>query len=208
MRPIVVVGEGGHSKVVQDIISAEGIYRVTGILDDKYKGTFEKDKIIYGPVSYAEKLIKSKAFFIIAIGNNHIRKEIAERLRDLKARFASVIHPSAIISPSVSIGFGTAVMANSVINADTVVGSHAIINTSAVVEHDNVIGNYVHISPGAILTGDVQVDEGSQIGAGSTIIPGKTIGEWSMIAAGATVINNIPAGMTAVGVPAKIVEKE
>ncbi|AZV45329.1 hypothetical protein BAOM_4751 [Peribacillus asahii] len=202
MKPIIVIGEGGHSKVIQDIISASGVYTIIAILDDKYTELFEKDGIKIGPISEFSKLESSEA--IIAIGSNHIRKKIVERLECVT--YATLIHPSAIISPSANIAEGTVVMAGSIINADTIIGKHAIINSLAVIEHDNNIRDYAHISPGAILTGNVQVGEGTHIGAGVTIIPGKNVGNWSIIGAGATVVQDIPNDVTAVGIPAKVLK--
>lgn len=207
MKPIVMIGEGGHSKVVNDIISAGGEYRVIAILDDKYKVKVENKGILFGPVAFAKELIKSeKAEYIIAIGNNIIRKRIAVSLTEAGVKFAVLIHPSASISPSAHIEEGTVVMAGSVINPDVRIGRHGIINSIAVVEHENIIGDYAHICPGAILTGNVKVGEGSQIGANATVIPGIKIGNWSIIGASATVINDIPDYVTAIGLPAKVIK--
>ncbi|TKH00645.1 acetyltransferase [Peribacillus simplex] len=207
MNPIVVIGEGGHGKVIQDIISIGKVYKVIAILDDKYTETIESNSILFGPVVYAKEIIKNmKVEFIIAIGNNDIRKSIADSLTEAGVKFAVVIHPAASVSPTVHIDEGTVVMAGSVINADVTIGRHAIINSGAIVEHDNRIGNYVHISPGVILTGNVEIGEGSHIGAGATVIPGKKIGDWSIIGASATVIDNIPNGVTALGLPAKVIK--
>ncbi|KQU17152.1 acetyltransferase [Bacillus sp. Leaf13] len=207
MKPIIVIGEGGHSRVIQDIISSSRIYKIIAILDDKYSETIMVNDILFGPVAFAKELIRRmEVEFIIAIGNNTTRKRIACSLTEVGGKFAVIIHPSAVVSPSVKIGEGTVVMPGSVINADANIGSHVIINSIAVVEHDNKIGDYAHISPGAILTGSVQVGEGSHVGASATVIPGKKIGKWSIIGANATVINNIPDFVTAIGLPAKIIK--
>ncbi|OKL37671.1 acetyltransferase [Domibacillus mangrovi] len=208
MKPIIVIGEGGHSKVVQDIIAAEGIYEVIAVLDDKYDDVFEKDRVLIGPISYAEKLIAdTDAVFVVAIGNNQVREQIARILFEAGAVFEAVVHPFASVSPSAVIGTGTVVMAGSVINADAVIGEHAIINSGAVVEHDNRIGDFVHVSPGAVLTGNVCVGAGAHIGAGATVIPGKTIGAWSVVGAGTVVIDNILDDVTVIGVPARVMKK-
>ncbi|KAB7707375.1 acetyltransferase [Bacillus aerolatus] len=207
MKPIAVIGEGGHSKVVQDTIQAMGEYQLIALLDDKYTEPSKEGKVILAPVSYAFELmqIETKVQLVIAIGNNRVRKQIAERLAAQNARFAVLIHPTAVLSPSAVIKEGTVVMPNTVINADAEIGRHVIINTSAVIEHDNFVGDYAHVSPGAILTGNVTVGEGTQIGAGATVIPGNRIGQWSMIGAGSTVITNIADEVTAVGAPARVI---
>ncbi|MBP1915418.1 acetyltransferase EpsM [Lederbergia galactosidilyticus] len=209
MKQLVIIGEGGHSKVIQDIIRVSNEYEIIAILDDKYKSKSlcRETGITRGPVSCAFKFTQSESFFIIAIGSNQIRKKITSLLKRQNAKFASVIHPTAVISPTVKLGEGIVIMANAVINSDAAIGNHVIINTTSVIEHDNKIADFVHVSPGAILAGDVTVGEGTQVGAGSTIIQGKEVNEWSIIGAGATVINNIPAGVVAVGVPAKIIKE-
>ncbi len=208
MKPIVVIGEGGHSKVIQDIIAAEGRYQMIAVLDDKYAEVFEKDHVLIGPISYAEKLIEeTDAGFVIAIGNNRVREKIVKTLFKVGAVFKTVVHPFTSISPSARIGAGTVIMAGSVINADAIIGEHAIINSGAIVEHDNQIGDFAHISPGAVLTGNVSVGTGAHIGAGATVIPGKTVGDWSVVGGGTVVINDISGDVTVIGVPAKVMKK-
>lgn len=206
MNPIVVIGEGGHSKVIQDIIAAVNNYKIVAILDDKYEDVQKREGILYGPISEVSSITNedNNIKFIVAIGNNHVRWEIVKRIGLQKERFATLIHPSAIISPSANIGEGTVVMPNSVINASTKIGEHVIINTGAIVEHDNHIDDYAHISPNATLTGNVSVGKGTHIGASATVIPGIKIGEWSIIGAGSTVIRNIPGFSKAVGSPTRL----
>jgi len=204
MKPIVVIGEGGHSKVIQDIIAAGGEYEIIAVLDDKHKNTTRKNNIYYSYVSYSEQLIQQcNPEFVVAIGNNIVRQQIADRLLKAGATFALLIHPTAVISPTVQLSEGTVVMANSVINADAIIGKHVIINSSSVIEHDSIIEDYSHISPGVILTGSVHVEEGTHVGAGSVVIPEKRIGKWSIVGAGSVVVKDLPSRCTAVGMPAK-----
>lgn len=202
---IILIGQGGHSKVVRDIILSSKYDQVVGYLDDKFKIEIIQDDCIFGPISAAKKMSEQDPHlkFVIAIGDNKVRKRIYQRLNLANEYYATVIHPSAWISPSATIGDGTVLMAHSVVNADAKIGYHSIINTSAVVEHDNQIGDFVHLSPNATLTGAVKIEDGVHIGAGATIIPNKIVCEWSIIGAGATVINDIPANCTAIGIPAK-----
>lgn len=205
MKKIVIVGEGGHSKVIKDIVIATQEYEVCALLDDKYDKPVQKDKVIYAPISYANTLCEKKEiFFTIAIGNNSIRKKIVKILEGIGVQFPILKHPTAAISPSAEIGRGSVIMPNCVVNADTVIGEHVIINSSSVIEHDNYINDYVHISPKAVLTGNIFVGEGTQVGAGATVIPNIKIGSWSIVGAGATVISDVPSNVTVVGVPAKI----
>ncbi|MBT2616205.1 MULTISPECIES: acetyltransferase [unclassified Bacillus (in: firmicutes)] len=203
---IVLVGEGGHSKVIKDMIDIAEGNELIGYLDDKYDRTIVKEHLFFAPLSIVSDLLEQfkDIKFIVAIGNNHIRKKVVEELNIPDSYYVSVIHPSSIISPSIKIGVGTVVMPSTVINADAKIGRHSIINTASVIEHDSEIGDFVHISPHATLTGAVKVDEGTHVGAGSTLIPNVNIGEWSVIGAGATVINNIQSHSLAVGTPAKM----
>lgn len=207
---IVIVGDGGHSKVVQDIISADRNHKVVGYLDDRYETCVKQGPIRYGPISLGEEMLSNDRDlkFVIAIGNNQIRKYITKRLNLSLEFYATFVHPSAIVSPSAKLGYGTVIMANGVINAEASVGNHVILNSGAIIEHDNEIGDFVHVSPNATLAGAVKVGEGTHIGASATVIPNVTIGNWSTIGAGTTVIHDVPSDCTAVGVPARIIKKK
>ncbi|WP_091167713.1 acetyltransferase [Paenibacillus sp. 1_12] len=206
---IVIIGSGGHSKVVRDIISSKEDYCVKAVLDDKYDQLTSNGDIYTGPISSAQHIISlyEGIKFIIAIGNNEIRQSIVSKLGLSHESYISLVHETAVISPSAFVGSGTVIMANAVVQADAIIGRYTIINTSAIIEHDNCIGDYVHIAPRATLTGDVKVKHGCMIGAGATIIPGLSIGERSVIGAGSTVIHSIPSDCTAVGIPAKVINK-
>lgn len=204
MKEICIIGLGGHSKVIKDIILSLNSYEIIAYLDDRFDSLEHKEGVIYGPVSSAKKLAsKSNTLFVIAIGNNVVRKRIVEELSLPSENYAVLVHPSAIVSPSASIGFGTVIMPRSVINANTTIGNHTIINTGAIVEHDNNIADFAHISPNATLTGTIKVGEGTHIGAGATVIPNTTIGSWSVVGAGATVTRDVLANKKVMGIPAK-----
>lgn len=207
---IAIIGQGGHSKVVRDIIKAMGEAEIVGCLDDKFNKEFYHEKVFYGPVDSARMMAEEfpQVKFFVAVGNNRVRKQIVERLSFPDEFYATLIHPTAQISIESSIGPGSVVMPCAVINTDVKIGAYAIINTCAIVEHDSMVENFAHVSPNATLTGNVTVREGAQVGASATIIPGMEIGEWAMVGAGATVIHPIPPHSTAVGVPAIVKMKE
>ncbi|CAG9613435.1 Putative acetyltransferase EpsM [Bacillus rhizoplanae] len=206
---IVMIGQGGHSKVVRDIILSNNEYEIVGYLDDRYEDIAIVDNIYFGPISTAHEMINyfNQIKFVIAIGDNKVRKLIVEKLCLSENYYATLIHKTAVVSPSAKIGNGTVVMPNVVINADTQIGNHVIINTGSVVEHDNIVGDFVHISPHVTLTGSVIIEEGAHIGAAATMIPSAKVREWSIIGAGSVVINDIPPNCTAVGIPAKIINE-
>lgn len=197
-KEVIVIGAGGHGKVIADIIEKSGD-KVLGFLDD---GSEQKQVFGYpvlGKTADCNKY-KDKEFFI-AIGNNSVRKKIAKDNADLK--FYTAIHPNAVISRGVEIGVGTCIMAGCVINADTKIGKHSIINSGSVVEHDNVLADFVHLSPGAVLCGTVRVGECTHIGAGVTVKNNISITSETVIGVGAAVASNIEISGTYCGVPAK-----
>lgn len=198
MSDLIVIGGGGHAKVIIDIAVAQG-YKVLGFLDDNPKA--EKllgyDKL--GAVSDAVKF-SDKAEFVIAIGNNEIRKKIAS---EYNLNFATLVHPSAVIGSDTNIAEGTVVMPNAVVNASAKIGKHCIINTAAVVEHDCKIGDFVHISPNATLCGTVHIGDNCHIGAGVTVINNLAVCDDCIVGAGAVVIKEISTKGTYFGVPAK-----
>ena len=189
-------GASGHAKVIMDILEANQI-RIDGLIDDNP----EINELLGYPVFHQ---CNDLSPLIISIGNNQIRRRIAEKL---DVEFGTAIHPSAVVSPPAKIGEGTVVMPGAVINADAVIGKHCIINTGASVDHECIIGDYVHISPHATLCGNVHVGEGSWVAAGSVVLPGVKIGKWSVIGAGSVVAKDIPDGVLAVGNRCKVLKK-
>jgi acetyltransferase EpsM len=208
---LIVIGHGGHSKVIRDLVQeAYPSMRIAAYLDDKYKEWTPpaSGEAGTGPLSMVRLLREAVegARFVVAVGHNGVRERLVAALQLPDDCYATLIHAAAVVSPSARLGCGSVVMARAVVNADAVIGSHSIINTGAVVEHDAQLEDYVHIAPQAALTGDVRVRKGGMIGAGAAVIPGKSIGEWATVGAGATVITDIPAYATAVGTPAQVIE--
>lgn len=199
MKKVIIIGAGGHSKVIADIVRKCGD-EVVGFLDDNTElpETVGGMKNL-GCVSNIEKY-KGDCCFFVGIGNNRVRKLIDEKY---DAEWYTAVHPSAVIAADAEIGEGTAVMANAVVNPSAKVGRHCIINTGAVIEHDNRLGNYVHVSPNGTLCGTVTVGECTHIGAGAVVKNNISICENVVIGAGAAAVKNITEQGTYVGVPAK-----
>lgn len=185
--PIHLIGAGGHAKVVLDALQ-KSQQPLGGIFD---------------LVPQEEEIKGARA--LIAIGDNRLRQGISQQYRDV--HWATVIHPSALIHRTVSLGRGTYVGAGVIIQPDVRVGAHCIINTGAILEHDCVIQDYVHIAPRVTLTGAVTIEEGCLIGAGTTVIPQQMIGAWSVIGAGSTVVHAIPPNSKAWGNPCQVREE-
>lgn len=189
---VVIIGAGGHGRVISEVVQANGDI-VRGYLDD-----LSGDAL--GPISDYKKY--TDAQFVIGIGDAYIR----EKFSTIPVKWYTAIHPSAIISPSVTVGEGSVVMANAVINANSRIGEHCIVNTAAVVEHDNQIEDFAHVSVGAKLGGTVKVGKRTWVGIGSTISNNVSICDNCIIGAGAVVIKSIDKSGTYIGVPARLEE--
>lgn len=197
-KEVIIIGGGGHAKVMIDCIQRSGD-RVFGILDDGMTpGTEILGIKVLGKVDAATDY--PDCWFVIAIGNNGVRKAISERL---PVKWYTAIHPSAVVSDYATIGEGTMVLANAVVNPCATVGRHCILNTACVVEHDNKIGDFVHISPLAGLAGNVTVGSLSQVGIGAAVKQGITICSGCLIGAGAAVVKDICEEGIYAGVPAR-----
>lgn len=197
MKNVIIIGAGGHAKVIADIVLRSGD-RLLGFLDDHAAGPVLGYPVLGDVGCYVNY---PDAHFVIGIGSAQVRKQLAQRL---DVRWYTAIHPSAVISPlETRIGQGTVVMANVVIGPGAAIGDHCIINTGAIVEHDNKIGSYVHVSVGAKLAGTVTVGEGAWIGIGAVVRNNVSICGGCMVGAGAVVVKNIEGPGTYVGVPAR-----
>ncbi len=198
MNKLIIIGAGGHGKVIADNALKNG-YTDIAFIDDNCADTCMGFAVV-GTISDIESLNNGKTDFIIGIGNNAIRQSIAEKY---DVNWIKLIHPSAQIAVNASVGKGTVVMANAVINAAATVGEHCIINTSSIVEHDNVIENYVHLSPRVALGGEVKIGADSHIGIGATVSNNIEVCDNCIIGAGAVVVSSIHSKGTYVGVPAQ-----
>ena len=195
MRPLMIIGAGGHGKVVKDIARACG-YQQIGFLDDADLPG------LAGKVCDYEDYI-STSDFVIAIGNNAVRGRLFEELDKKNAIIVSLVHPYAAVSDSAVIGKGTVVVAGAVINADTVIGQGVILNTGSSVDHDCVVEDFCHVSVGAHVCGTVHIGKRTMVGAGATIVNNLEVCEDCMIGAGAVVVKNIEEQGTYIGVPAR-----
>ena len=198
MNRLIIIGAGGHGKVIADAALKNGYTNICYI-DDHATGDVMGFPII-GTSADIERLNDGSTDFIIGIGNNEVRKTIAETHN---VNWVSIVHPSAQIAFNVEIGKGTVVMANAVVNVCATVGEHCIINTGAIVEHDNVIENYAHISPNVALGGTVRIGSLTHVGIGATVKNNTEICSDCTIGAGAVVVKNIKEPGTYVGVPVR-----
>lgn len=206
MKVLAILGASGHGKVVADAALSTGLWQRVFFYDDAWptKSQNGQHEIVGNTKCLLD--LSEKPEVVVAIGNNKIRLAKQSELILNGFTVATVIHPAAVISSTASISVGAVVMAGAVINADAVVGSACIVNSNAVVEHDCLLGDAVHVSPGACLAGGVVVGQCSWIGIGASVIQLKRIGSNVMVGAGAAVVTDLADGITAVGVPAKVIK--
>jgi sugar O-acyltransferase (sialic acid O-acetyltransferase NeuD family) len=202
--PLIIIGCGGHGRVVADIARAAG-QQVIGFLDDDPEAK-KTSHIILGTVRGGLLRYIDGHRFVVAIGTNSVRRDISERILTAGGHLGTLVHPTAILAPGVSVDVGTVVMAGAIVNTGSTIGRFSIINTGAILDHDNLVEDNVHISPGCSLAGGVVCRRNSFIGTGASIIPRVVIGESAVVAAGAAVIRNVEPSTLVAGCPA--VEKK
>ena len=195
---VVVIGAGGHAKVLISTLTACGVSVAAVVDDDDTKWGMDAQGTRVGRI---ERELGGRG--IVGIGDNAQRREMA---RTLSLEWQTVVHPSAYVHPSAKLGRGTVVFAGAVVQPDSVIGDHVIVNTGATVDHDCVVDDYAHLAPGVHLAGSVRVGEGAFLGIGSGVSPGVKIGRWAALGAGAVAIRDVADGVVAVGVPARALE--
>ncbi|WP_309083905.1 acetyltransferase [Chelativorans sp.] len=203
-RSLLILGSGGHGRVVADVARASGYTTIAFLDDDPQSGVGNRAPFsVLGPMAMLEELVQVWPAAMAAIGNNLKRLELFERLRHAGYETPSVAHPSAVVSHSASMGAGVLVAPGAVINAGAHIFDAAIINTGARIDHDCTIGVASHIAPGATLSGNVSVGARSWLGTGCSVRQGVKIGDDAVIGVGAAVVTDLPGDMVYVGVPAR-----
>jgi len=199
-RNVYVLGCGGHAKVVVQTLRALG-YEIDSVFDDDEQkwGRAVMGVPVSGPIDRVAD--QPRLPTIIAVGDNAVRQLVAERLA---LDWLTIVHPRAWVDPSVTLGPGTVVFAGAIVQADTRIGAHVIVNTAASVDHDCVVGDYAHIAPGARLAGGVTIGDRTLLGIACAVLPERRVGSHTIVGSGAVVTHDLPAQVTAVGVPARI----
>ncbi len=207
-KKILLVGAGGHCKVILDLLSYSKEYEVSGIID--VKGRLG-DKIFVVPVNgsdsdlprFFKKGVKYCFISVGSVGDTRLRVKLYNLARKSGFIFPNLISPYALVSSRALLGESNFIGPWVTINAGSKIGDNCILNTGAIIEHDCMIGDFVHVSPGVVLSGGVSVGDHSHIGAGSIIIQNVEIGERAIIGAGSVITKNIRKGMVAYGNPCK-----
>lgn len=206
MDNLLIVGAGGHGKVIADIAMKENKWSKIAFIDDKIDLKTVMGLEVVGESNRIHAYIETNKI-IVAVGNNSTRKHIYNKIESMGACIPTLIHPSAIIGSDVFIDKGTVVMPGVVINCCSKIGKGCIINTGATVDHDNIIGDFVHISPGAHLAGTVTIGLETWIGIGAVISNNISIIGGCIIGASALIVKDIIDPGVYLGVPGKKIKE-
>jgi sugar O-acyltransferase (sialic acid O-acetyltransferase NeuD family) len=208
---LVIIGAGGHGRVVLDILQSAGKHHVVGFLDANASlaGKTVGGVPVLGQINLLPRLKGQKVRgAVVAIGDNPTRLSYAKTLQEQGLELPGAIHPSAVIARSAKMGPNVVVAAGAVIGPETQLGPSVIINHGALVDHECVIEEGVHVCPGAAVAGRVRIGPSAFIGLGSRIIQCLSIGSSAIVGAGAVVISDVPDDATVVGVPARVIKTQ
>lgn len=209
----VLVGAGGHARVVLDAARAAGGFEIIAVVDARteLKGTdFEGLQVVGDESEIASLRQRGVVAALLGVGSvdaGDVRRRVFARMSALGLSLPTVRHPSAVVSPTATIGEGSVVFANATINPGARIGTNVIVNSAAIVDHDVTIGDHTHISPGVHLAGGVSIGVGSHIGIGATVIQGLRIGSGVVVGAGAVVLHDVADGDRVAGVPARSIRR-
>ena len=206
-HPVIILGAGGHAKVIIDLLRAGGRYMIVGLLDaDPSPRTVLGVPVIDADSALPRIRREGVAHAFVAVGENGARATLAQNVISSGFELINAVSPAAVLAPSTRIGSGVAIMPGAVINADSTVSDLAIVNTGASIDHDGNIGYCAHVGPGCAIAGNVSIGRLAFLGVGVSVIPGISVGERAIIGGGACVVRDIPPGVLARGVPARVVK--
>jgi sugar O-acyltransferase (sialic acid O-acetyltransferase NeuD family) len=203
VRPLVLLGAGGHARVLAALARAAG-RPVLGVCDPTLAadaGSRWQDLDVLGDDGALDRLPPDRVALALGVGQlatGTLRERLYAAWRARGYDFPAVVHPAAWVAPGVVLGDGVQVMAGAVIQPGCAIGENSIVNTRAGVDHDCRIGRDVHVAPGATLCGTVTVEDGAFIGAGATVIQGLRIGARAVVGAGVTLVRDLAPATTVV----------
>jgi sugar O-acyltransferase (sialic acid O-acetyltransferase NeuD family) len=203
-----IIGAGGHARTVVAIAQAAlgGAADSVAVLDVRFDATERLlgATLVAGPIRRSIDSVEARSF-VVAIGDNRQRAEWFAVLADLGRPIASLVHPSALIGPEVTIGRGTVVAAGAILGPCARIGEDCIVNHGAIIDHESVVGDHSHVAPGVRIAGRVTIGRFSMIGIGASVKDQLHIGEAVIVGAGSVVVDDVPDGATVIGVPARAV---
>ena len=208
MDGLLIIGAGGHGKVIADIASALGNWNQIAFVDDKYPDLAQVlDWPVIGGMDDFQKHRQEYPDVFVAVGDNAVRQKLTIWSEEAGFHLPALIHPRAAVSRLAVIGAGTVINSQSAVNANARIGKGCIVNTGATVGHDCLLGDFVHVAPGASLAGETVIGDGCWIGMRSAVIEQLTVGKGVVVGAGAVVLRNIPDNKLVVGIPARIIKE-
>lgn len=206
---VLIVGAGGHGKVVLDILRAAKDHKPVGFIDSDpgLKDTRVGGLPVFGSSNIVRKLRQQKiGHAIVAIGDNRTRRRYMALLAEHDFELVNAIHPFSSVSKTASLGRNVVVAAGAIVGPESQIADGVIVNTGAIVDHECIVEEGVHLCPGSRLAGRVRVGSNAFVGLGANVIQCLSIGESAIVGAGAAVIGDVPPFATVVGVPARVIK--
>jgi sugar O-acyltransferase (sialic acid O-acetyltransferase NeuD family) len=208
---VVIIGAGGFAREVQDVIRncnrAQLRYNFLGFIDDFVPvGTKINDSSVIGDFSWFKTPEALCVLATVGVGAPEVRRKLVERVVELGVDFVTLVDPTVVASPFVTIGKGTVICPGVILTNNITLGEHVHLNLDSTVGHDAIMEDFTTTAPGAHINGKNLLKEGAYVGTGANFIEKVTVGEWAIIGAGACVVKDIPANTTAVGCPAKVIK--
>lgn len=203
MEKLLIVGAGGHAKVVTDLVLENKQYELVGYIDSDFSKKYRDICVVGEDADLSKFYEEGVSCVFVALGNNQLRQKIQVKCEKIGYAVVNIISSRAYISPTVEMGKGNVIMNGAILHASTRLGNGCIINTNASVDHDCVIGDYTHVAPGVAISGFTHVGRECCLGTGSRIIDRIVVGDRVTLGAGGVIINNVENDTIVVGVPAK-----
>jgi acetyltransferase EpsM len=206
-RALILIGGGGHARVVAEAVASKtGIYRLIGYVDPD-AGDERMRQYDLAWLGDDEAVRKHPGAWGVlgvgALGPGRQRREIVSRLDPGLAGWASVVHRSAYVSPTATVGHGSVILAGAILQSGVRIGAHCVVNDGAVVEHDVVLGDYAMVGPGAVVGGGAIVGSGAFVGLRAVIRDHRSVGDEALVGMGAVVVTDVDAGAVVIGNPAR-----
>lgn len=212
MSGIAIIGAGGFARevlwIIRECAARGGAVEPWGFVDDRAETHGQElcGLPIRGPIEMLAS-VKDQVQAVIAVGNPATKRKLVERVEAMGVKFATLVYPNVEKSDFVELGEGCIICVNSIFTTQIKIGRHVIINADCSMGHDSTIGDFTTVAHGVRISGNCHIGEMAEIGTGVIFIQGVSVGEGSVVGAGSVIIRDIPAHVTAVGVPAKVIKE-